>query len=260
MVDNVLLLKEAKRRGLKPDAATISRAIGEYETRYRASDQWQTRRTVLLPKLQKQLEADSLLQQLHTLVHDVAQPDAVQLKVFYDANLDKFTEPERSRVSTILIKVDPSSPKAVWDKARIEAAALVKKLRRGTDFAQQARQRSGDESAGNGGDMGYLHRGMLAEPAQAVVDKLKVNEIAEPVTLLQGVGIFRLDERKAAILNPLTKVEQRARDLWRREQGEHAWQALLATLRRSTTTVIDESVFVPVLSSADTTRIPTKVK
>lgn len=260
LVDNVLLVKEAKRLGLKPDAEPIKRTISEYETRYQASPQWQARRATLLPKLQKQLETDSLLQQLDNKVHDVAPPDAAQLQSFYAAHLDKFTEPERSRVSTILLKVEPSSPRPIWDKARGEAASLVKKLRAGADFAQQARQRSGDDSAANGGDMGYLHRGMLAEPAQAAVDKLKLHDISEPVTLLQGVAIFRLDDRRASIQNPLAIVEERARALWRREQGEQAWQALLATLRKATPMVVDESTFLPISGSANVATIRLKAQ
>ena len=156
--------------------------------------------------------------------------------------------------------VGPSSPRAVWDNARAEAANLVKRLRGGADFAQQARQRSGDASATNGGDMGYLHRGMLAEPAQAAVDNLKLNEFSDPVTLLQGVSIFRLDERKAAIQNPMAKVELRARELWRREQGQRASQTLLATLRIATPTTVDESNFLPVLGTADVAKVPQKAK
>jgi parvulin-like peptidyl-prolyl isomerase len=260
MVDNILLLKEAKRRGLKPDAESIKRALSEYEKRYQASSQWQSQRVALLPKLQKQLETENMLQQLLNKVKDVAPPDSTQLRAYYDANPDKFTEPERVRVSSILIKVAPSAPRPDWDKARADAAGLVKKLRGGTDFAQQARQRSGDESAANGGDMGYLHRGMLAEPAQLVVDKLKLHEISDPVTLLQGVAIFRLDERKTALLNPLPKVEQRARELWRRETGEHSWQTLLVALRKTTPTVSDESIFLPVSGTAGVATVQLKVK
>ena len=260
MVDNVLLVREARRRGFTPDVESVKRTISEYEARYKASEQWQTRRAALLPKLQKQLETDSLIQQIHKKIHDVAEPDAAQLQSYYAANLDKFAEPERARVSTILLKVEASALRPIWDKSRTEAADLVKKLRTGADFAQQARQRSGDESAANGGDMGYLHRGMLAEPAQLVVDKLKIKEISEPVTLLQGVAIFRLDERKPSLQNPLAKVEPRARELWRREQGERAWQALALTLRKATANSVDESSFLPMLSAVDLAKEPPKAK
>jgi parvulin-like peptidyl-prolyl isomerase len=260
MVDNVLLMKEAKRIGLRPDVEKIKLTMSEYEKRYQGNEQWQSRRVVLLPKLQKQLEKESLIQQLKDKVHDVPSPSAAQLRSFYTANPDKFTEPEQVRTSVILLKVDPSSPRPVWEAARAEAASLLKKLRGGADFAQLARQRSGDESAANGGDMGYLHRGMLAEPAQAVVDKMKLKEISEPVTLLQGVAIFRLDERKAAVSNPLGKVEPRARELWRREQGQREWQTLLATLRKATPTSIDESKFLPRPAAANVSGLLPKAK
>ena len=110
MVDDILLTKEAIRRGLKPDAEPIKRTIAEYETRYRSSEQWQVRRVTLLPKIQKQLETDSLLQQLRQKVQNVSQPDTAELQDYYNSNLEKFTEPERSRVSTILLKVDPLLP------------------------------------------------------------------------------------------------------------------------------------------------------
>lgn len=260
LVDNVLLVKEAKRIGLRPDAEYIKRTVGEYEKRYQKSEQWQSRRVMLLPKLQKQLETESLIQQLKNKVQDVPSPTAAQLRTFYDANPDKFTEPEQVRTSVVLLKVDPSSPRPLWDSTRAEAANMVKKLKGGADFAQLARQRSGDESATNGGDMGYLHRGMLAEPAQIVVDKLKLKEISEPVTLLQGIAIFRLDERKAAMSNPLNKVEQRASELWRREQGQRAWQTLLVTLRKATPVFVDESKFLPRTVAATSSSLQPKAK
>ena len=51
--------------------------------------------------------------------------------------------------------------------------------------------------------------------------------------LLQGVALFRLDERQEARLNPLVDVRERAIGLWQREQGELAWQAVLDRLRAS---------------------------
>lgn len=255
LVDTALLAKEARRRGLKPDADSIKRILSEYETRYQSSAQWQSRRAVLLPQLRRQLETESLLQRLQSKVRNVAAPEASQLRTFYNANPDKFTEPERLRVSVILLKVDPSSPRAVWDKARGEAVSLVKQLRAGASFSQRAKERSGDESAARGGDMGYVHRGMLAEPAQLAIDKLKPGEITEPITVLQGVAMFRLDERIAATLSPLPRVEQRAIELWQREQGEKAWQGLLAALRKATPSVIDEEHFLPINAVAEVAKV-----
>src|SRR6185503_17229974 len=103
----------------------------------------------------------------------------------------------------ILLKVDPSSPQAKWDGARNEGAAIAKRLKGGADFKQLAKLHSAEGSAEGGGDMGYVHRGMLPESAQEAIDKLKPGEITEPVALLEGMAIFRLEQRKPPKLNAL---------------------------------------------------------
>ena len=60
--------------------------------------------------------------------------------------------------------------------------------------------------------------------------------------------MFRVEERKAARLNPLDRVRDRARDLWLRDQGEVAWTALVAKLRLATPVKIDESHFLPLVA------------
>ena len=245
LVDEVLLLKDAKRRKIVPDHAAIKQALDGYEERYRSSEQWKTNRARLLPPLKAKLERDSQLEQLRKIVKAVPQPAPQQLEQYWQANKDKFTEPQQVHLAMILLKVDPASPQAKWDGARGEGAAIVKRLRGGADFAALARLHSGDASAERGGDMGYLHQGMLPEPAQKAIDMLPVGALSEPVVLLEGVAVFRLEERKAAKLNPLDRVLDRARELWLRDEGEQAWTALVAKLRRATPVKIDDSHFLP---------------
>ena len=98
--------------------------------------------------------------------------------------------------------------------------------------------------------MGYVHQGILPEPAQQALDKMKPGELSDPVVLLEGVAVLRLEGRKPAKLNSLDVVRERAGDLWQRDQGEAAWAALLAKLRRETPVKIDESRFLPLVTAA----------
>jgi len=246
LVTNALLLQEAKRRSLKPDDAAIQQTIEQYDKRYHDSKQWQQTRAQFVPTLTKQLQQESLLSQLENLIRNVPQPDVKQIQEYYTANPDKFTEPEQLQLSVILLKVDPSSPPAVWDKTRADALDLIKKLRNGADFATLARKHSGDSSSEKGGDLGYLHQGMLPQGAQENVDKLKPGEISEPVRLLEGVAIFRLNDRKPPKLNDFETSRERARDLWLREQGERSWTAFIARLKKETPIQVDESRYLPV--------------
>lgn len=250
LIDEILLAKEAKRRKIQPDHASVKQTIDGYEKQYQASEQWKNNRARLLPGLKAKLERDSIIEQLSKQVKTVAPPTQRQLEQYYEAHKDKFTSPEQLHVHMILLSVDPSSPQAKWDGARAEGAAIVQRLKAGADFKELAKLHSGDGSAKNGGDMGYIHQGMLPEPAQQALDKMKPGQISEPVLLLEGIGVFRLEGRKPPKLNPLEAVRERARDLWMRDQGNEAWAALQAKLRRETPVKMDESRFLPMATAA----------
>ena len=173
---------------------------------------------------------------------------------FYDKNKNLFVEPEQVRLSLILLKVDPSSPQTVWNSAKEEGQRIHQRIKAGADFGELARLHSGDASAAKGGQMEYTHSGMLPEALAAPVEKLKPREISEPVQILQGVAILRLDDRKLARQRPFDAVRERAGELWQREEGENRWKKLIADLRRATPLRIDESQYVPLHASPEKSR------
>ena len=188
----------------------------------------------MLKDLEEKLKDDSLAEELEKQVRAVPLPNEAQLKKFYDSNKDLFTTPEKLRVSLIILKVDPSSPSAIWQQASKEANGILERINKGTDFAEMARIHSADESAQNGGDMGYIHTGMLGESAQKVLDIMEPGEISAPVVLLEGVALFRLDERVKPTLNPLESVRERAIKLYQRNEGDKAWEDLSTKLKAAT--------------------------
>lgn len=240
LIDRILFLEEVERRGIAADNAEVEKQIQVYEQRYASNPNWQKSREVMLPGLRQQLAQQDRLSRLEQAVRDVPAPNPDEVKAFYAAKPELFTEPEKVRLHTILLAVDPSSAQPVWDAAIREAEAIVKRIRGGADFAEQARMASKDASAEQGGDMGYLHRGMLPESLQAKVDQFKVGEVSEPIQMLQGVGVFRLDDRIAPKLQDFSRVAERAADLLHRERKEKAWQDLVNKLRSTAKIVIHE--------------------
>jgi parvulin-like peptidyl-prolyl isomerase len=234
LVERILLLEEAKRRGLAPDEQRIAQTIAEYDARYAASQAWQEKRASMLPGLERQLAEQDLLQQIEATGHAIAEPADEAVRAFYKARIELFTEPEKMRLHTILLKVDASAPKAAWDAARDEAARIVARLRSGDNsFEELAGLHSHDQSADKGGDMGYLHRGMIPEQVQSQLDERALGSVGAPIDVLEGVAIFRLDERIPAKVMPYENVAARARVLLKREQSNQAWETFIAGLRMS---------------------------
>jgi parvulin-like peptidyl-prolyl isomerase len=234
VITRTLLLQEAERLGLKADEAAIDANIAEFDRRYANSERWQQQRETMVVTLARHYREQDLLQQLESRQRSVAPPEERQLKQFYRENLDKFTEPAQNHLSLILLKVDPSAAKAVWDAALAEGADLVSRLADGADFSELAKLHSSDSSARQGGDMGYLHAGMLSAAAENEISRLKVGEVSSPVRLLEGIAVFRLEDRKAARLREYEEVSKRARELWLRDQQDQAWARLKETLWEKT--------------------------
>jgi hypothetical protein len=233
LIDRTLLLRHARREGIQADPDWVARRLATIEERASRSPQWAKHRDTMLGLVREQLRQDSVIALVEEKVRHTDTPDEAELRRFYDDNPDLFTEPERFRISAILLRVDPSSPTSVWDAAMDEASAIVQRLRAGAPFAELASLHSSDGSAKNGGDMGYLHRGMLGGPAQKAVDEATVGEITDPVKLLEGVAIFRVDDRPPARLREYQEVRTRAAALWQRRTSDEGWKQFLARLRDS---------------------------
>jgi len=229
LITDELLAQEAKRRGLRVTPDTVARKVDLFIENNKKAKNWDKVKSRLIPALKRIYEREELVKLLRADVEELEKPSSSSIFEYYDKNKDKFTAPERWHISLILLSVDPSSPANIWDDAFELGSNLAERIRDGESFEEFARIHSSDGSASNGGDMGYVHIGMLSKPAQEVLNIMKVGDISEPVMLLKGVAVFRLDGVEAPRLNKFEKVKQRAGNLLQRKRQAESW----ASLRKS---------------------------
>jgi parvulin-like peptidyl-prolyl isomerase len=249
LIVEAMLMQEAKRLGIRADEEQVEMRLEQLEQRYRDRPDWADLRDRVVARFRKQFEKQSVLAELDKRVRQVGPPSETELRQYYEDNPDKFTEPEQVRLSLILLAVDASAPASAWDAARAEAGALVARLRAGADFSELARLHSADPSAERGGDMGRLHRGTLGGNAEAAIAKLSPGEVSDPVTVLEGVAVFRFEERFPRRLRDYESVRVRVRQLWQREQEERAKERLIAQLRENTPIDVREEYYLPAASA-----------
>lgn len=232
LIDNLLLAEEAERRKVGPDKAAIDAEISKYEKQYANSENWKTQRETTLPRIRAFLETKSRVDNLERKIREsVPTPSTEAVRTFYKRSPELFTEPEKVRVGLILLRVSPNAPSSAWETATKEAEGLHASIKKGMNFEKVARERSQDSSKDNGGDMGYLHRGMLAEEVHKELDNHKPGDLLKPVRVLEGVAIFRLIDRQVAKLRPFEDVKERATGLLKREQSDKAWEDFLVAMR-----------------------------
>lgn len=244
LVAQALLSAEAERRGIEPDRAAIDRQLAEYERRYADSTQWKQSRESVLPRLVAELERRSRLERLEASVRAVPSPGEAAIRAYYESKPERFTEPEQLRLSLILLKLEPAASAADREAAMALAGDLHRQLAAGADFAALARKHSGDPSAASGGDLGYVHRGMLPQAVEKqFADGLEPGQVSAPSRVLEGVAIVRLEDRKAPRLRPFDEVAGNAAALLQRDLGEQAWTRLKSDLRASAAVWVDETRF-----------------
>jgi parvulin-like peptidyl-prolyl isomerase len=254
LVNKVLVLAEARRRGVQPDRERIKATVAGYDVQYKDSPNWKANREKMLAAVVPQLEKESLIERFEQLVRRVPEPTDEQARGYYEQHRDLFVEPEQLKLSVIVLRVDPSSPQAMWNSARAEATQIHRRIVGGADFAETARLQSNDRSAPNGGAMDYTHRGMLPEAVHGVVDKLAVGAVSEPVQLLEGYAVLRLDGRRPSQQRGFEQVRQRAAELWQRDEAQARWKKLIAELRQGATIHIDESHYAPLRGPSEKPR------
>jgi parvulin-like peptidyl-prolyl isomerase len=234
MIDQVLLQREVLTRKIAPDPNEVKKELDKLEQRYASSPAWQQQREQTLPNLRAHFEDKSRLKVLEESIRTVTA-SSDEVRAFYDKNLPLFTEPEKDRLSLILFRVDPSSSSKEWEDAQQQAEKTKAEILGGADFAQLAKERSNDRSASNGGDLGYLHRGMIAAAVETEISKVPLGALGGPTRTLEGYVVYRVDGRIASALRDFASAEPRARELFLRQKADETWLGFLEALRKSAT-------------------------
>ncbi len=158
--------------------------------------------------------------------HDVSDGE---IELYYSQNLYRFEQPERVKVRHILFMTTGKSDEES-QAARVKAGEILAELKSGGDFTALAAQHSEDPgNANNGGDLGWVSRGMMdPEFEKASFALAQAGDLSpDPVKSEFGYHLIRLDERQASSVKPLAEVRDVIRDDLIAERTEGVRYALM---------------------------------
>ncbi len=125
-------------------------------------------------------------------------PTDADLREFYDEHAANYAVQERRRVSQIVIAPDQGDTVAI-DAAKAKAESLLQRLRKGEAFAALAVEFSQDAaSAQQGGDLGFVARGVLPKAVEDALFALQPGAVSEPVQAAGGFHVLNLLEVQPA--------------------------------------------------------------
>ena len=125
--------------------------------------------------------------------------DEGAVKRLYDDYLTSVANKEQRKASHILIDVVADADQTVLDSKQAEADALLKRIENGESFAALAKEHSKDPgSAAQGGDLGWISKGMMVPEFERALFKLDKGAVSTVVKSSFGFHIIQLNDIKSA--------------------------------------------------------------
>ena len=135
-----------------------------------------------------------------------AAPSDDDLKKRYEDEKQRFVQPEQRLVSHILINV-PANATPDQQKAALAKAEKIAVQATPDNFASLAKQDSEDlGSKIQGGDLGWLQKGVTNAPFEAAMFALQKSQISKPVLSPDGYHIIFLRDLRSGESKPFNEV------------------------------------------------------
>jgi len=237
-VNAYLRLRDQTRdfRYIKLDkaAGNTNIADADIETYYKAhGDEFMTPEKVSLDYVE--LDATKM-------ATDVKADDAT-LKQQYEEQKSHYVTPEQRLASHVLVKVDKNADAAAQKAALEKAQKIAADARSGKDFAALAKSESDDAgSKAQGGDLGWLEKGVTDPAFESALFALKKGDISDPVKSEEGFHVIQLRDVHAEKVRPFEEVKDEIAKKYLETQREHAYSDISGKLIDAT---LDASDLAP---------------
>lgn len=194
-------LQLAKRYDIVPSEQEIDQAIGRILQSNNITEQQLVadlnQQGMSMAQLRRQIATDLTINQLQQgVVNSRIRVTEQEINNFLASTDGKFATSPDFHLGHILISVSSSADPAMVSAAEKEAEDIYEKLQQGADFTQMAISHSNDQSALQGGDIGWRKLAQLPELFSKQLVDLKVGEISKPFRSGAGFHLIKvLDQR-----------------------------------------------------------------
>lgn len=139
------------------------------------------------------------------------------LRAFYDERRAAAAAGEERRASHILVTAESRTE----DEAAAIARELFERVQGGEEFAAVAREHSEDTaSAEEGGDLGWIERGMFVREFDNALFAMQPGEVSEPVRTGFGWHVLKLHEVRADAFPSFDEMRDELEDEYRRAEAD----------------------------------------
>ena len=127
---------------------------------------------------------------------------------YYKRHRDKYEGKESVRIAQILVVIPRDADEATRAGLRSRAEMILEKIRAGERFDLLARQYSQGPASGEGGDLGFIEKGMIVPEVEKVAFSLEKGEVSDVVESPVGFHILTITDKRGVGAKPLEEVRE----------------------------------------------------
>ena len=149
-----------------------------------------------------------------------AQVSSDEIKRYYDLRKDTFKIPKQVRVRNILIKAGPQDTPDQLEVKKKKAEEILEKAKKTKDFSSLAKQYSEAENASQGGDLGWIQKGMLGEKIESILFSMEAGDLSEVLAERDGFHILKIEEVKEELQKSFEEVKDQIHQALKKEKAK----------------------------------------
>lgn len=201
LINEQLLLKEAKKRNLEADPELVKSQLEQLKAQFKSDEEFKTAykekydmsEEEVIKNIEEYIIKDKVIEEI---TKDVKV--TTDLKTYYEENTEQFLQPEQVKARHILVKEEE------------EAKDIIKQLKEdNADMGELAVEKSTEEAAQQSqGDLGYFPRGTMVPEFEEAAFALEIGQItSEPVKTEYGYHVIKVEDKTPEKQLPFEEVE-----------------------------------------------------
>ena len=245
-----LVHQQGKKNNLKIDSELIEKELESLRKPYPSEEEFNkalSARSITLEDLKNSMAVDiNARQLLNEHIKGKIDISDADVKKYYEDNKPKFQRPESFRTRHILaalftpeelrtqsISELQKNREYFFIKAERKIDDIIKELKEGADFEELAKQKSDDEgSKDNGGDLGFIYKGVFDSAYDEAVSKLSPGETSGKIETRFGFHVAQLIEKHPSELAPFDEMEKAIQKYLFTEEAKKLVTAYVNSLKK----------------------------
>jgi parvulin-like peptidyl-prolyl isomerase len=187
LIEERILLAEAEARNIEVTPDELRAALQEIEKDYPSGSfaKVLSEKRMTYARWRDRMKTKLTLNKVvAALTKEISPPSEAAVLDYYRKNEESFRRPEQVRVSQIVVRT-PEDGKRILDE-----------LKKGKPFEMLARTYSFTPEAGQGGDLGFVEKGVLPASLEGAFWKLAAGKTTPVIPSEYGYHVVRVTERK----------------------------------------------------------------